>query len=119
MNYTKYELDEYTISISSKNNNILIIVINNLNNNKYNLRLDKTSDYIANTNCENNVVLELKTDIYDFLINCLEKTPYYNIKTNLIKSTNEYDDEKDQLNLIFSFLYENFNFEYNLNLFSE
>ena len=119
MNYNKYEFNEYTINICSRKNNILIMVINNLNNNKHNLILDKSNDSFANTNCENNVELVLKTDIYDFLINCLERKSYYNIKTELIKSTEQYDDEKDQLNLIFSFKYENFNFEYTLNLYSE
>jgi hypothetical protein len=115
----KYEFEEYTIYIDSKNNDILIFVINNINKDKYNMRLDKYTDSIANTNCENNVILSLNTGIYDFIINCLEKKQYYNIKTDLIKSTEEYDDEKDQLNLIFSFKYDDFNFEYTLNLFSE
>jgi hypothetical protein len=119
MNYTIYEINEYSISISSQKNIIVIFVINNLNNDKHNIRLDKSTDSIANTNCNNNITLDLKTDIYDFIINCLEKKPYYNIKTKLIKSSEQYDDEKDELYLIFSFIYENFNFEYTLNLFTE
>jgi hypothetical protein len=114
MSCTKYELNDYTINIGFTNkNNILLMVINNLNNNKYSLILDKYNDCTANTNCENNVTLDLQTDIYDFIINCLEKKPYYNIKTKLI----EDNDDQDLLYLTFSFVYETFNFEYTLNLF--
>lgn len=73
MNYINYEFDEYTMHISLNKNNIIIFVINNINKNKYNLKLNKHTDYTANTNCENNVILSLNTDIYDFIINCLEK----------------------------------------------
>ena len=119
MNYTIYEVNEYSIGISSNKNIIIILVKNNINNDKYNIRLDKLADCYANTNCENNISFGLISDIYEFIINCLDKKPFYNIKYELQKSTEQYDDEKDELSLIFSFKYENFNFEYTIHLYSE
>jgi len=112
MNYAKYNIDNYNISISSKKNKIVIMVINIINSTKYNIILDKCDDTSCYSNNENNIGLDLKTDIYDFLINCLEKKPYYNIIIN----NKEYEDDKDQLHLTFGFKYEMFDFEYTIEL---
>ena len=114
MNYAKYNIDGCDISIRSKKNKIVIMVINN--NDTYSVKLDKCDDSSSFTNSDNDIGLELKTEIYNFLVNCLERKPYYNIKLDLIKSNKQYEDDKDQINLIFSFKYEMFDFEYTIEL---
>jgi hypothetical protein len=94
MNYTIYEVNEYSIGISSNKNIIIILVKNNINNDKYNIRLDKLADCYTNTNCENNISFGLISDIYEFIINCLDKNHFIISNMNFKKVLNNMTMKK-------------------------
>jgi hypothetical protein len=117
---TQYKINEFNINIFIINEySIKINVKNTTNNNEYYMNLNESDTY-ANTDCDNNKTLVLKAEIYNFIINCFEKKQFYDINTEIIKhlSLLSEPEEPDGLELIFSFKYEQFNFEYILSLFS-
>jgi hypothetical protein len=112
---TLYIINNYTIGVIMSKDNIIILVKDNNNNNKYTMKINESIDCCANTNCENNIRLQINSSIRDLIINCLEKKPFYNIYI----SKDEYTYCDDTLDFNFSFKYENFDFSYNLTLYIE
>jgi hypothetical protein len=111
----QYKINEYNINVCIIKEDIIKINLKDTtNNNEYYIDFDR-HDGLASTNCENNITLFLKNDIYDFIINCFERKQYYDIN---IERITYIKDEPADLQLVFSFKYEQFDFEYTLSLFS-
>ena len=106
-----YKIDNYDIMISPFKNKFDILV-KDINNNKYILRIDEHMDSVSNTSCDNNITLSLNSSIYNFIINCLEKKPFYSMSV----TSEKYFDDNVILTLNFIFKYGDFDFSYIISL---
>ena len=101
----QYTIDNYNVIIGKFKNKVNILIKDD--NNNYIIKIDKYADTLAHTSCENNIVLSFDSSIYEFMINCFEKKPFYDIIINF---------ENDNITLNFIFKYELFEFSYNITL---
>ena len=112
---SKYQIEKYNISINNFKDSLKVIVIDTEKSITYTtMQIDKSNDVYGNTSCENNVSLSLDSNLYNYLINCLEGKEHYNI--NIYKL---FESNDDSLVIDFIFQFEMFKFNYSLNLENE
>ena len=102
----EYQINNYIIKVNKIKDSIKLKVSNN-SKIYTSIFIDNQNDTSANTNCENNVTLSLNTDIYDFIINCLDQKDNYNY---------QIVDEDEHIKIYFTFKYEMFDFNYIIGL---
>ena len=101
----EYQINNYIIDVNKFRDSVKIKINNN--SKIFSIFIDNQNHTSANTDCENNVTLSLNTDLYNFMINCLDQKNNYNYKII---------EEVEYFNIYFTFKYEIFDFNYIVSL---